>query len=355
MPSRWLISVGPAMLSLVIVTGPSSPNKGVTSQRGTHMTRAFPSLLTALRIVMLMLLFSSSVVSAQSSRIRDRIPPTAPTDLVVTATTEHSVSLAWGPSTDNSGRFNYIICCAGSTVTVSQTVTSHTLEGLQSGKTYILRVYAKDAAGNLSPSSNSVTVTLPGELAAPTKPVVELLDVGPTHASLTWSSTDDGSTIWYSIYIDGQTVSTLNSKTGTFTCADVFVSTGCVPLNQETTYTFTVRARDVDGNWSPFSEPLFVTTEAANPADHTPPTQPANITAEDIGGHVFLRWDPSTDDFAPQSFIRYDVYVNGELRAVVVGETIAEIEINPGVSTITIIAVDTADNESVPGMITVGS
>jgi hypothetical protein len=199
-----------------------------------------------------------------------------------------------------------------------------------------------------------VTVTLPGELAAPTTPVVELLDVGPTHASLAWSSTDDGSIIWYTIYIDGQPVSTMNSRTGTFTCAAVLVPTGCVPLNQETTYTFTVRARDVDGNWSPFSEPLVVTTGAANPDDHAPPTRPANITAEDIGGHILLGWDPSTDDFAPQSLIRYDVYVNGELRAVVVGNTTAELESDPGVSTITIVAVDTADNESEPGSITVG-
>jgi chitinase len=311
-------------------------------------------LFTAVQVVLVTMLCGSSLLSAQSSRLRDRTPPTAPTDLVVTATTEHSVSLAWGPSTDNSGRFNYIICCAGSTVTVSQTVTAHTLEGLQAGKTYILRVYARDAAGNLSNSSNSVTVTLPGELAAPTKPVVELLDVGPTHASLTWSSTDDGSTIWYTIYIDGQAVSTLNSRTGTFTCASVLVSTGCVPLNQATTYTFTVRARDVDGNWSPVSEPLFVTTDAVNPDDHTPPTQPTNITAEDTGGHLLLRWDPSTDDFAPPSFIRYDVYVNGELRAVVVGNTVAEVESDQGGSTISIVAVDTADNESVPGTITVG-
>ena len=185
------------------------------------MTRTFPSLFTAVRILLLTLLFGSSVLSAQT---RDRVPPTAPTNLVVTATTENSVSLAWGPSTDNSGRFSYIICCAGTTVTVGQTVTSHTLEGLKSGATYILRVYAKDAAGNLSKSSNAVTVTLPGEIAAPTKPVVAVLDVGPTHASLTWSSTDDGPTIWYTIYIDGQPVSTMNSRAGLFTCAAVFVA-----------------------------------------------------------------------------------------------------------------------------------
>jgi chitodextrinase len=318
------------------------------------MIRTFPSMLPTVQILLLTLMCGSSVLSAQGSRTRDRIAPTAPTNLAVTATTEHSVTLAWGPSTDNSGSFTYVICCAGATVTVSQTVTSHTLEGLQSGKTYSFRVYAKDAAGNLSQSSNAVTVTLPGQLAAPTKPVVTLLDLGPTHASLSWSSTDDGPTIWYTISIDGQAVSTLNSRAGTFTCAAVLVPTGCVPFNQETTYTFTVRARDVDGNLSPVSDPVVVTTEAADPNDLTPPTQPMNITAENDGGHFIVRWDPSTDDLAPQSLIRYDVYVNGELRAVVVGQTTAPVEIDYGVnSSIAVIAVDTADNESAPGTITV--
>lgn len=317
------------------------------------MTRTAPSRFTA--VLMLTLSCSSSLLLAQSSRSADRTPPTAPTNLVVTATTEHSVSLMWGPSTDNSGRFSYVICCAGAAVTVAQTVTSHTLDGLQSGKTYTLRVYAKDAAGNLSKSSNAVTVTLPGVIAAPTKPTVGLLEVGPTHARLTWSSTDDGPIIWYTIYIDGEPVSTLNSKAGTFTCSNVLVPTGCVPLNQETTYTFTVRARDTDGNWSPFSDPVFVTTDAANPNDQTPPTQPVNIAAEETGGFLLVRWDHSTDDFAPQSLIRYDVYLDGELRAVVVGRNSAEVEIYPGVSgTVAIIAVDTADNASEPGTITVG-
>jgi hypothetical protein len=198
-----------------------------------------------------------------------------------------------------------------------------------------------------------VTVTLPGELAAPTKPVVQVIDVGPTHASLTWSSTDDGSTIWYTISIDGQPVSTLNSKSATFTCAAVLVPTYCVPLNQETTYTFTVQARDVDGNLSPVSDPVFVTTDPADPNDHTPPTQPLNVTGENVGGFITVRWDPSTDDLAPQAFIRYDVYVNGELRAVVVGNNAADVDAEFGVNVIEVIAVDTADNESAPGTVTV--
>lgn len=315
------------------------------------MTRTFPSLFMAGRILLLTMLFGSSVLSAQRSR--DRTPPTAPTNLIVTATTSSSVTLAWQRSTDNSGRFSYLICCAGSTVTVGQTVTSHTLEGLRSGATYTLRVYAKDAAGNLSKSSNPVTVTLPGDVARPTRPVVQVLDIGPTHASLTWSSTDDGSTIWYSISIDGQPVTTVNSRAGTFTCAAVLVATGCIPLDQETTYTFTVTARDVDGNLSPVSDPAFVTTDPADPNDVTPPTEPMNVTADNDGGFLIVRWDPSTDDLAPQSLIRYDVYINGELRAVVVGNTTArEVEGDFGVNDIEVIAVDTADNESLPGTIT---
>jgi chitinase len=322
------------------------------------MMRTLPSLFTALRILglTLVLICASSALSAQGPRTRDRVPPTAPANLVVSATTEHSVTLGWQPSTDNSGVFSYVICCAGATVNVSQAVTSHTIEGLKAGQTYTFRVYARDAAGNLSASSNPVTVTLPGQVAAPTKPVVTLLNVGPTHASLSWVSTDDGPTIWYTISIDGQAVSTLNSRSATFTCASVLVPTGCIPLNQQTTYTFTVRARDVDGNFSPVSDPVVVTTAAADPNDHTPPTPPMNITAENDGAHLILRWTASTDDVAPQAFIRYDVYVNDELRAVVVGQTAAQVEIEYGVNNnIAIVAVDTADNESAPGIITVAS
>jgi hypothetical protein len=198
-----------------------------------------------------------------------------------------------------------------------------------------------------------VTVTLPGVIAAPTKPVVELLDVGPTHATLSWSSTDDGPYIWYTTYVNGQQVSTLNSRTKTFTCAAILVPTGCTPLDQATQYVFTVRARDVDGNWSPFSDPLLVTTLAA-PDEANPPSPPGNLRAEQNGGFISVDWDASTDDVAPASLIRYDVYVNDVLRAVVVGETIAaEVDPDSGVNVIRVIAVDTADNESLPSTVTV--
>ena len=318
------------------------------------MTRTRSSWLTAVQALLVTIVCGSSLLSAQSFR-RDRTPPTAPTDLTVVSVTEHSVTLSWGPSTDNSGHFTYLICCvSGKNVAVPQTQTTYTIEGLQSGKTYVFRVYAWDAAGNTSKSSNAVSVTLPGQIAAPTKPVVQVLDVGPTHATLSWSSTDDGTLIWYTIFIDGQAVRTLNSRSFTFTCASVAGPTYCIPFDQETTYVFTVQARDVVGNRSPTSDPVSVTTDPA-PDDHTPPTSPTNIFVDGIGGFSNVSWDASTDDIAEQRFIRYDIYVDGELRTTVVGETSAEVETDFGDEVITIIAVDTADNESAPASVPLGS
>jgi len=301
---------------------------------------------TGFHVLIVAMLWASASLAAQG---RDRTPPTAPTNLNATSATEQSVTLTWGPSSDNSGQFTYLIQGPGPAVTVGQATTTYIFGGLQAGKTYTFRVYARDIAGNLSRSSNAVTVTLPGQIAAPTRPVVIVQEVGPTHATLSWSSSDDKPSIWYTVYIDGEQVSTLSQLSGTFTCARVMVPTYCEPIDQDTTYTFTVRARDSDGNLSPMSDPVFVTTEPANPDDHTPPSVPGNVTAEDIGGFHLVQWEPSVDDLAAAWFIRYDLYVNGVLQTVVVGGTSAEVELYLNqINTITIVAVDTADNESLP-------
>ena len=95
------------------------------------------------------------------------------------------------------------------------------------------------------------------------------------------------------------------------------------------------------------SEPLVVTTPAPNPNDVTPPTQPANLWAQGYGDLEFeANWTQSTDDFTPQKYIRYDLYVNGNWM----GGTIASGHVTdygqPGENLIEVIAVDEAGNES---------
>ncbi len=94
----------------------------------------------------------------------DTQPPTAPGGLTVAGKTATSVSLAWNASTDNVGVTGYEVRQGGS-VAAAVPGTSHTVTGLAPATQYTFAVTAKDAAGNTSPPSNSVTVTTDGNLA----------------------------------------------------------------------------------------------------------------------------------------------------------------------------------------------
>jgi chitinase len=155
---------------------------------------------------------------------------------------------------------------------------------------------------------------------------------------------EDGPFVWFWVYKDG--VPIIHGTRDT--AANIHL------LEPETSYVFTVRARDFGMNWSPFSEPLAVTTEASNPDDHTPPTTPTNLNEmhwED--GEIHLTWTQSTDDLAPQWLIRYDIYINGVFDHSLVGSGSTITYIFPGTNTVSIIAVDTAGNQSAPATIEV--
>jgi hypothetical protein len=99
--------------------------------------------------------------------LHDITPPTAPTNLTASASGSQ-VALTWTPSTDNIGVTGYLIeRCTGAgcsnftqiASTAGFTTTSYTDTGLVSGTTYVYRVAAKDAAGNLSGYSNTASTS----------------------------------------------------------------------------------------------------------------------------------------------------------------------------------------------------
>jgi chitodextrinase len=313
------------------------------------MTGRHPSWVAARAAALALLLTLVLGVSTASAAPRDRTPPTTPTNLRVTGMTAYSVSLAWDPSTDNSGSFTYTICCANvSSETFPGPASSHVYRaGLEPGRSFSLRIVAKDAAGNYSKYSNSVTFTLPRDTTPPTKPVVTLTDVGPTHVSLAWSSVDDGPNVWFSVVMNGTNVTQgSRNTTGTFG-----------PLEPETAYTFTVQAADFGGNLSPISDPVTVMTEARDTSDTTPPTMPGNLRTNGMqfgDGETWLFWDQSTDNETPQSAIEYKIYANGVYDHSIMGYGSTILYGNPNaVNTYTVIAVDASGNESSPATITV--
>src|SRR5215204_2620889 len=137
--------------------------------------------------------FGTSPASAAQNAAQDRTAPTKPTNLRVTSLTSYRVSLAWNPSTDNSGTFSYrVVMSDGGTYTVPQTQTTFTAFVAPVG-TYSFHVYAVDGSGNKSQKSNTVSATPPPDTLAPSAPVVSVVGVNPTEISLQWTaSTDDG-------------------------------------------------------------------------------------------------------------------------------------------------------------------
>ncbi len=97
----------------------------------------------------------------------DNIPPTAPSNLRVVSNTASGVELAWDPSTDQSD-FDYrvagapcspLVVSGGTTHVLVPSVEADPVCGLVPGSTATFSVWARDALGNDSGFSNSVTVT----------------------------------------------------------------------------------------------------------------------------------------------------------------------------------------------------
>ena len=88
----------------------------------------------------------------------DTQAPTTPANLTVTASTASSVSLSWSASSDNVGVTGYDVY-QGSGVALTVSGTSATVTGLAANTTYSFKVTAKDAAGNTSSASATVTGT----------------------------------------------------------------------------------------------------------------------------------------------------------------------------------------------------
>ena len=279
--------------------------------------------------------------------------PAKPLNLRVTGNTSWSVSLAWDAATGAASyrvRDNW-----AREVTVPGTQTSVTWRyphpPLNPGATYTFSVYAVDAGGNKSSSSNNVTVSLPLDTQAPTVPTFSVASVGTRHITLNWSSTDDSPWISYIVTKNGVKIHTgwIAETSRTLTL-----------LEPATTYTFTAQARDyfvnVDGgNVSAFSAPFSVTTSVNDGSDRTAPTQPTPVSADLLDGDIELQflWGASTDAVTPQNVIIYEIFVNGVHENTAIGKTWSTGYGVRGNNVITVVAIDEAGNRSIAGSTTI--
>lgn len=213
-----------------------------------------------------------------TSGVTDTVVPTAPT-LAASGTTQTATNLSWSGATDNVAVTGYDVY-RGTTLLGSTSSTTYAVSGLTASTTYTFTVKAKDAAGNVSVDSNSVSVTTLApvvDTTAPTAPTLSASGTTPTTTNLSWTgATDNVGVTGYDVY-RGTTL------LGSTTTATTYAVTG---LTASTAYTFYVQAKDAAGNISVASNTVSVTTSAA--ATLTYCTSAATNTADERIGRVQL-------------------------------------------------------------------
>jgi chitinase len=153
--------------------------------------------------------------------------------------------------------------------------------------------------------------------------------------SLSWTAAaaTDFPIAGYDVYNGGSLATSVTGTTATVT-----------GLTANTSYTFTVKAKDSHGNVSAASNAVTATT--LNPSnDTTPPTVPGNLRSTGkTSSSVSLAWNASTD---ASGVAGYDVYTGSTLSASVTGTTATVANLAPSTAyTFTVKARDTYDNVS---------
>ncbi len=224
----------------------------------------------------------------------DTVAPTAPT-LSASGTTQTTTNLSWSGATDNVAVTGYDVLRNGVVIGSTTTATTFAVTGLTASTAYTFNVRAKDAAGNVSPNSNTVNVTTLAPATDTTPPTAPTLSASGTTSSstnLSWTgATDNVAVTGYDVLRNGVVI-------GSTTTATTYAATG---LTASTAYTFNVRAKDAAGNVSANSNTVNVTT-LANTVTYC--TSAATNTNDERIGRVQLGTinNPSTGTAGYENF-----------------------------------------------------
>lgn len=253
-----------------------------------------------LGLLLLMPLFIHANYKDSFFQTTDNEAPTAPTNARAYQTLATSCSIQWTSSTDNVGVAFYEIYNGSVLIGTSEQFAPYfKITGLTELTSYTFSVKAKDAAGNVSASSNLILVTTP-DGTKPTAPTnLTASDITATSVNLSWTgSTDNVGVTGYSIYNNTFTLwAKVDGATRTYT------ATG---LQQSTAYNFTVEATDAAQNSSLKSN--IVSVKAL---DIIAPTTPTNLSSSGVTTtSINLSWTASSDS---EGVTAYDIYQGGNL------------------------------------------
>lgn len=236
----------------------------------------------------------SNTVTITTTAAPDTQAPSVPTALTVANSAIDAVAVSWNAATDAAGVVGYRIdvspnnrfteLLTGRNKQDVGNATSVTINQLQEATTYYVRVYAYDAANNMSAPSDPVAVTTQQkpDTTAPTKPanLKASYQGASSNIKVEWSSaSDDRGVVRYTL--DVATDAQFKETLGGFQAKDVglAVQTNIQNVDTAKTYYFRVSAYDAANNMSESTTSL-----AAKPAEQPVPTAPAPPVANNGQG-----------------------------------------------------------------------
>ncbi|WP_405659072.1 discoidin domain-containing protein [Streptomyces sp. NBC_01166] len=215
---------------------------------GQSATISFDATTT--RYVRVLVTANSVQPAAQLSELEvygpasgDTQAPTAPSGLAFTEPSTGQIKLTWTASSDNTGVTGYDVYADNTLLTgVAGGVTTFT-DTRPASETVSYYVRAKDAAGNQSGNSNTVTRTGDsGDTQAPTAPSgLAFTEPSTGQIKLTWTASSDNKGVTgYDVYANNVLRRSVAGDVTTYTDTQ----------SAATTVSYVVRAKDAAGNAS---------------------------------------------------------------------------------------------------------
>ena len=229
--------------------------------------------------------------------IPDTQAPTTPSALTATASGSQ-INLSWTASTDNVAVTGYLLercqgaSCSGFAQIAAPTTTTYSDAGLTLGS-YSYLVRAMDAAGNLSPYSNTASAGIT-DTQAPTAPSGLTATVSGNQINLSWTASTDNAAVTGYLLERCQGVGCSSFAQVATPTATAYSDPGLAVGS----YSYRVRATDLAGNRS-----LYSNTAGGVIPDTQAPTTPSALTATASGSQINLSWTPSTDNVGVTGYL----------------------------------------------------
>jgi len=272
----------------------------------------------------------SSIVSG----FYDSIIPTAPTKLNLLIESRKA-TLSWNKSPDADIKLYNVYYSGNSSpdvINYSTADSSIVILNLLNNKKYFFRIKAEDSTGNLSDYSSEISGLF--DDIAPEEPTGLKILVEKNQIILNWNKNEEVDINYYALYYS------TSSEPTELKGASTDTTTSILNLDNNIKYYFRLKAHDLTGNVSSYSETV------SGLYDSSPPKKVSGLVISPGNTQIYLKWLQNEED----DLQSYELYTSSTDTTYVLDKDKESFLFNSLSNdieyTFSIIAIDTAGNKS---------